>query len=174
MSDLSVSDLAKAARNEGYDTFELKNPTTGEAQTFELKHLGYDDYLEFCSLVKPILTALSSGLDMGDRGGEFKLQFNPMDINYDELIGLAGKQLPRMAWLCCKQSAPKITIDKVKQLGHRPQTLLTVVLKQIKHNDMVKEFADFFPLIVEQVTALLPAAQEVMQPAPMETTAPTE
>jgi hypothetical protein len=174
MTEISQSDQLKAARNEGYGTFTLSNPASGDSKSFEIKHLSYDAYLEFCELARPILTACSSALDMGNNNGEFKLEFNPMAVDFASLLKLAGKELPRMAWLCCRQSEPKITIEEVKHLGYRPQALLSVVLQQIKHNEMVKEFADFFPKIVEQLTALLPAAQEAAAPIPAETTAPSE
>lgn len=171
MSDttLTTSTIMQAARNEAAGTFTLSNPS-GESKTFEIKHLSYDAYIEFCELARPILTTMSGALALDMSNGEFGLKFNPLNIDYEQVIKLAGKELPRMAWLCCKQSDPKITIDEVKRLGHRPQNLIAVVLQQVKHNDMVKEFADFFPQIVGQLTDLLPAAQEAVAPKPMETT----
>jgi hypothetical protein len=168
---MNTSDIAQAVRNDAVDTFTLSNPKLALTRTFEIKHLEYDAYIEFCDLARPILQAVATGLDLGAMSSDFKLQFNPAKIDFSEIIRLAGKELPRMAWLCCKQTDPKITVDEVKRLGYRPQMLLNVVLKQIKHNEMVQEFADFFPLIAEQFAALLPAAQEAMTPI---ATAPTE
>jgi hypothetical protein len=170
---LSQTEITQAVRNEAAGTFTLENPITKASRTFELKHLSYDAYLEFCELAHPILSTLSGALDMGNKGGEFKLEFNPLNIDYKTVLKLAGKELPRMVLLCCKQTDPRITLEEVKELGHRPQQLVQVVLKQIKHNEMVKEIADSFPQIVEQLTALLPAAQEAIAPIPAET-APTE
>lgn len=174
MSELNDTDKMKAARNEGYGEFTLTNPQTGNSKTFQLKNLSYDAYVEFCSLARPILITLGNGLDMGNKGGEFSLEFNPLNLDFEKLIEIAGKELPRMAWLCCRQSDPKIKLEEVKELGYRPQNLLLVVLQQIKHNDLVKEFADFFPQLVAALTELMPAATAAAAPIPTESTTPTE
>lgn len=166
-TSLSTTDIAKATRNEGYGTFLLENPHAndgkGDSREFELKHLDYDSYLEFCDLARPILQTVAGGLDLGGLASG-DLQFNPAKIDFGEILRQAGSELPRMVWLCCKQTDPKITLEEVKRLGYRPQAMLTVVLKQIKHNEMVQEFASFFPKIVEQFTALLPDMEQAVKP----------
>lgn len=159
-----------AARNEGYGEFTLTNPSTGESRTFERKHLTYDAYIEFCKLAYPIITAVGSGLKIGSDKGVMDFDFDPTTLDYQQLLGMCGAELPRMAHLCCKQSDPKITLEDVKRLGYRPQNLLAVVLAQVKHNDMVKEFADFFPTLVEKITALIPETKVALTPLPIEKT----
>jgi hypothetical protein len=160
MSELTTSDISRALRNEPLATFTLAHPRTGESRTFDLKDLDYDSYIEFCDLARPIITAVSGALDIKSDGGEVKLGFDPMGLDFGELLKLAGKELPRMVWLCCKMSDPKIKVEDVKRLAHRPHVLLEIVLMQIKHNEIVKEFADFFPRIAKALEELAPAAAE--------------
>jgi hypothetical protein len=168
---LSITDIAKAARNEPNGSFTLTNSHTGDTRTFDIKDLDYDSYIEFCDLARPIILAVSGAIDMApDPTGEMKLQFTPRGIDFDQLIKLAGTELPRMAWLCCKQSAPNISVAQVKALARRPHVMLEVVLKQIKQNEIVKEFADFFPRIAAGLQDLLPATQSALTP----TTASTD
>lgn len=169
MKEFTVSDQVKVARNEAVETFTLTSHD-GESRVFELKHLRYDDYLEFCELASPIIAELMGGLKPADINGEFKIDFNPLALDFQKLFKLAGRELPRMAWLICKQTEPKITIDKVKELGDRWQNLLLMVLKQIQHNAMIKELTDFLPLVVGQMTALV----EAHQPEKAATTTPSE
>lgn len=170
MSELTQSEIARAARNEPVGTFTLKNSHTGEERTFELKDLEYDSYIEFVDLARPIITAVAGSVQSKDNHGEFQLAFNPAGIDFGELIRLAGKELPRMALIICRQSDPRIKLEEVKRLGRRPMQLLEIVLMQIKQNSIVQEFADFFPRIATALQELLPAAQGAMTPV----AAPTE
>jgi hypothetical protein len=157
---LTTSDIARALRNEPAGTFTLSNPRTGESKTFDLLDLDYDSYIEFCDLARPIIGAVSGALSMNSDGGEVKLGFDPLGLDFGELLKLAGKELPRMVWLCCKLSDPKIKVDDIKRLAHRPHVLLEVVLMQIKHNGIVQEFADFFPRIAKALEELAPPVLE--------------
>lgn len=161
-TQLSATTIAQAVRNEPSATFLLGD------RTFDIKDLDYDSYIEFCDLARPIITSVADSLEVNNEGGKLDLQFNFLNIDSANLIKLAGKELPRMAWICCKQSDPKIKIEDVKRLGRRPLVMLEVVLKQVKHNEMVKEFADFFPRIASALTELMPAAKEAMEPIPVE------
>lgn len=174
MAELTATDQVKAARNEGYGEFTLTNPDTLESKTFELKHLSYDAYIEFCTLAHPIISAIGTGLAVNNtKTGELSFDFDPTNLDFKELLKMAGDQLPRMAYLCCKQSDPKVTVADVKRLGYRPQVLLNVVLEQVRHNRMVQEFADFFPQVVAKLQALVPDAQVALQPLPMNPEAET-
>jgi hypothetical protein len=126
-------------------------------RTFPVKDLSYDDYIEFVRLARPIITGAVAGFDLmsGD--------FNPMAIDYEDLLSLAGKELPKMAWLCCRASDAKITIDQVKALARRPYPLIDVVLVQVKHNQMVAELKDFFPVVVKRLMELAPEVQGAME-----------
>jgi hypothetical protein len=169
---LDATTIGKAVRNEPSSEFTLTNSHTKESKTFTIQDLDYDSYCEFCDLARPIIASVAGAIDMGTSPtGEMKLQFNAAGINYETLIKLAGKELPRMAWLCCKQSDPRIKLEDVKRLARRPMVMLEIVLKQIKQNEIVKEFADFFPRIAGALQELLPDATEALTPA---TTPPTE
>jgi hypothetical protein len=150
----------QAVRNEARGTFTLGD------RVFEIKDLQYDDYIEFCDLARPIITAVSQSLELNQENGQLDLQFNFGNLDFRQLLQLSKEELPRMAWLCCKQTDPKIKLAEVKRLARRPQTMLEVVLAQVKHNDLVKEFADFFPRMASALNELVPAATEAMVPIP--------
>lgn len=174
MSTLTPTDLTKAVRNEGYGTFTLTNPHTGEERTFERKHLTYDAYLEFIELAQPIVGEMINAFEPGNQNGELQIQFNPTALDYQKLIKLAGKELPRLALLCVQASDPKLKIDELKRLAPRPQAMLEIVLGQVAHNEMVKEFADFFQTIARQLTDLVPQVSAAVGPVGPETTTTTE
>lgn len=171
MSDLTASEISRGARNEPVGSFTLTNSHTGEQREFDLKDLEYDSYIEFVDLARPIITAVAGAVQSKDNHGEFQLAFNPIGIDFGELIRLAGKELPRMALIVCRQSDPKIKLEDVKRIGRRPMQLLEIVLMQIKQNQIVQEFADFFPRIATALQELLPAAQGAMTPVPAQTAA---
>lgn len=152
-------------RNEPRGTFTLGNERLG-VREFDIKDLSYDDYIEFCDLARPIITSVSESLEVTQDNGQLDLQFNFVNLDFEKILKLAQKELPRMAWICCRQSDPKIKIEEVKRLAHRPQAMLEVVLAQIKHNEMVKEFADFFPRIASALNELMPEAREAITPIP--------
>lgn len=168
--EITQTEMAQHLRNEAAGTFSITNPRTKESRTFELKDLDYDAYIEFCDLARPIISAVAGGLDINSEGGEIKLGFNPMGLDYEQLLALAGKELPRMVWVCCRMTDPKIKIEDVKRLAGRPHVLLEIVLMQIKHNEIVKEFADFFPRLAKALEGLAPEAQALTTPM----AAPTE
>lgn len=176
MPELTPTDIAKAVRNEPRGTFTLGDEEFGVTpRTFEIKDLDYDSYIEFVDLARPILSALAESLQVTQDNGELGLQFDPSSLNYEELIKLAGSKLPRMAWLCCKQSDRSIKLDEVKRLGRRPHNLLMVVIEQVKANKLVEEFARAFPQIAASLKELVPAATEAVAPIPMaDQTQPTE
>src|SRR4051812_8904860 len=98
---LTTSDKIKAVQNEGYGTFTLGD------REFEIKHLSYDSYLEFCEIVPNVVGAIASGLELAnDAELGASLRLNPAAINHVELFRLAKTDLPRLAWLCCKQADP--------------------------------------------------------------------
>lgn len=162
--EISQTEMAQRLRNEPAGTFTITNPRSGESRTFDLKDLDYDAYIEFCDLARPIIGAVAGGLAIDSTGGEVKLKFDPMGLDFEQLLSLAGKELPRMVWVCCRMSDPKIKIEEIKRLAGRPHVLLEVVLLQIKHNEIVKEFADFFPRLAKALENLAPEAQALATP----------
>jgi hypothetical protein len=155
---LTEEQIHRAARNEAVGTFRLTHPKTGEFKEFELEDLDYDSYIEFCELARPIVSSVYNAFSINSEAGEVKLGFDPTSVDFSELLRLAGKELPKMAWLCCRLSDPKIKIEEVKRLAHRPHAMLEVVMMQIKHNQIVQEFADFFPRIAKAIEDLAPPA----------------
>src|SRR3954469_18573633 len=89
-----------------------KDFTLGEgdnARTFSVRDLGYFDYIEFVGLVKPLVTVAAGALEMGAKDGEMKVDFNPSNLDFDQIIKLCGKELPKMAGIVCRQTDSKIT-----------------------------------------------------------------
>lgn len=159
--------ISNAVRNEHPNVPAIVLGPEGAQREFPLKDLDYDSYIDFCRLAKPIITAVASGMAVKtDEKGEVDLGFNPFDLDFDTLIEMAGENLPRMAWLCLKQSEPKISIGEVKKLARRPQVMIEIVLAQVKHNEMVQEFASFFPRILQALTDLAPEAKAMLESQP--------
>lgn len=155
---LSQTDLYNAATNTGHGTFTLGD------REFEIKDLEYDDYLLFCRKAQPIIMAVTGCINTTAEDGRIGVKFNAMGLDFPKLLELAGDELVKMAWICCKQSEPAITERQVKKLAKRPMALLEVVIIQIKQNNLVQEFVDFFQRVSGRMAELLPAAQEAMQP----------
>lgn len=151
-----------AAKNEWGKTFTLKD------QTFEILDLQYFDYLEFITLGKPLIAVVANGLEMGNEGGEINVNFNPTGLDFDQILGLCGKELPKMAWLVCKQSQPRIKQEEVCLLAHRPQRLVEIVLLQILHNNMIQEFGSFFTRLTAIVSALMPDVAKMTAPSELQ------
>jgi hypothetical protein len=151
--------LHDSFRNEHHKFFTLGT------REFPVKDLGYDDYIEFVRLSKPLLTVMASTMELTPKDGDLTLDFDPTKLDMDVLLDVAGDDLPKMAWICCRQSDPKIALSEVKALARRPWAMLQVVLQQVKQNDLVKEFADFFPHLAKSVEDLIPQATAAMTPS---------
>lgn len=155
---LTTSQIADAVRNDYPDkSFKLGN------REFPIHDLDYDSYIEFMELARPIIVSLANTITpvMKDQKLDFDLNYGKLD--FGSLIKLAGNELPRMAHICCRQSDPKVSIADVKRLARRPHNLIEVVLLQVKHNELVKEFADFFPRLKESVLGLAPDTAEMTE-----------
>lgn len=152
--------IASAVKNEWGKTFTLGD------REFEIKDLGYFDYVEFVALAKPLMTVAMNGLEMTTKDGEIGVDFNPAAVDLDQIIAIAGKELPKLAHLVCKQSDAKIKVSEVAELARRPQRLLEVVLMQIMHNKMIEEFASFFQRLAAMTQALLPDAANLASTTP--------
>jgi hypothetical protein len=157
--EITDHDKIVAAQNEWGKTFKLGD------REFEIKDLGYFDYIEFMSLAKPIIKLAAGALEMDNAGGELKADFNPAALDMDEVIKLCGKELPRMGQLICKQTDPKIKAEEVAILAHRPQRLVELVLMQILHNNMIQEFASFFTRLTAMVTVMMPDLAKAATPS---------
>lgn len=161
MSEPTKEQIYDVARNEHHKTFKL-----GERE-FPIKDLDYDSYLEFMELSYPIIQAVTDSLELTSSNGEPDVAFNPATFDVGKIIKLAGSNLPRMTWLCCKQSDPAITIPEVKRLARRPHVMIQVVFEQIKHNKLVEEIRDFFQSMAPAVRSLAPEAAALATPVPV-------
>lgn len=170
----TVTDEQKiaAVKNEWSKVFTLGE---GDNQrTFEIKDLPYFDYIEFMQLARPIIKVAAGGLSLDNEGGEIKADFNPVNIDLDEVIGICGKELPKLGWLICKQSDPKIKQEEVALLARRPQRLIELVLMQIGHNKMIEEFGAFFQRLTAMVTIMMPDIAQAANPSALQTESTTE
>jgi hypothetical protein len=107
---------------------------------YKLVHLPYRDYVQFICLVEPALKGVLNGGFVIDEALEATSIIRPL-----------LDTLPELAWLCLKQTNPKLTVEDVMEYGKTPVALANIVLAQIKHNNMIEEFASFFT----QATTLL-------------------
>lgn len=165
---LTEQQVISGAKNEWGKEFTLGS------KTFEVKDLGYFDYIEFIQLAKPLVSVAASALEMGAKDGEMKVDFNPANLDFDQIIKLCGKELPRLAGIVCRQSEPKITDKQVAELAHRPQRLVEVVLLQVMHNNMIQEFGAFFQRLTGMVTSLVPDMAKVAAPSEIGSDSTTE
>lgn len=163
MSDTLVApseqQIVSAMKNEWGKEFELGG------QKFEIKDLGYFDYVEFITLAKPLVLLVGESLETTAKDGEIGIEFNPAAVDFDKILAMCGKELPRLAWLICKQTNPALKPNDVAELARRPYVLVEIILLQIKHNDMIQEFASFFQRLTRMVTALMPEAANAVAPS---------
>ena len=126
---------------------------------FPIRDFEYDDHIAFMRSAKPLVMMVAEAyLSINDAG---EAGFNWMGLleNHDGLMDVCEKDLPRMALLCCRQSDATMTEAELKKLARRPYELLDAVLVQIKHSQIVEEFARFFPQIVGRLMDLAPSAE---------------
>lgn len=163
---LSDEQIQAAVTNDYYpNCFKVGKPGSPEYREFPIKDLDYKSYIAFCRVAKPIIEAAAGALKVGmDDAGQVAVNFDPFGIDFEALMDLAEKDLPHMAWLCLKQSDPKLTVAKVEEMLPRPQLMLEIVLQQVKQNNLVKEFADFFPRLMTSLSSLIPDVQAVVNP----------
>jgi hypothetical protein len=169
---LTQSDILAAAKNEWDKEFTIGEGD--EKRTFQLKDLGYFDYIEFVGLVKPLISVAAGALEMGAENGEMKVDFNPANLDFDAIFKLCGKELPKMAGIVCRQSEPKITDKAVAELARRPQRLVEIVLMQVAHGKMIEEFGSFFQRLTTMVTSMMPDMAKVAAPSEIGSDSTTE
>jgi hypothetical protein len=145
-----------AIRNEHGATFWIGDKAKG-GREFPIKDLSYDDYMEFLELSRPIIQAVVEMVKVEDNGTpNGAITADMANLSIDTIVGLAGKNLPRMAWICARQSDPLITEDEVKRLARRPFHLVPPIIAQVKHNELAKEIMDFFLTAPALVTEMIP------------------
>ena len=149
-STLTLPEIHRAAFNLPADQFALGD------RLFQLQDLSYDNYLLFLGYLTPLIEVVvqraagSAGVSIPG----IDLQSNALSAN--NILKLCGKELPEMVQIMCRESAPDITVEEVKALAKRPTVLVTAVIKQIKQNGMIQDFADFFGQVLSVVKPLTP------------------
>lgn len=131
------------------------------SREFPYKDLAYDDYIEFCAIIAPFVEQIFSTAKpkIVDKDGqpELDFDFDTTSLDPKTLVRMGAEALPKLAWLCCRQSDETISIKDVKRLaGGKPWPLLSVVFKQVKHNKIVEDVIAFFPQLGELAGDLIP------------------
>ena len=112
---------------------------------YKLVHLPYRDYVQFICLIEPAIKGFFSGSILIEDTLEASSIIRPLlDV------------LPELVWLCLKQTDPSITVEQIMKYGKTPTALANIVIAQIKHNNMIQDFSDFF----KQATQLVKPATE--------------
>jgi hypothetical protein len=111
-----------------------------DGKVFKIVHLKYDDYMLFLTLLAPVLEIILN------QTGQVNNTVNVLHI-----IELCGKNLPQLVFIVLHQTDPEITVNRVKELCPTPFKMAEVVMLQVKHNQMIKDFASFFPQLTEMM-----------------------
>jgi hypothetical protein len=117
---------------------------------FDIKDLPYDSYIAFVSHLAPLIEVLvkkMSGTQVSIPG----INLESSAFSTDKIILLCKDTLPEMVQLMCKETDPDITVADVKALAKRPTVLANAVIRQVKQNEMIQDFTDFFAQVVSAV-----------------------
>lgn len=139
---LSKEEQIRAATNSpelSEETFQLGD------QTFKIIDLPYDDYLQFVSLLSPLLDAFISKLTPAASIPGINLDSGK--VTTAAVMKYCGTSLPEMVRIVCSQTDPAITVETVKAKGKNPFRLAGIVMLQISRNNIIGDFADFFAQI---------------------------
>src|SRR6185312_10862269 len=139
---LNAAEIARAVTND--PALALDSFTLGDVE-YKLVDLPYDDYIVFVSLLEPLINTFVKGA-AGKRG----ISLNGLEVasssemTVSSLLTYCHASLPQMVQVICRQTDPAITTDAIKVAGKTPFRLAEIVLKQIIHNNIIKDFASFF------------------------------
>ena len=114
-------------------------------QTFKIIDLPYDDYLQFVSMLSPLLDAFISKLTPAASIPGINLDSGK--VTSAALLKYCGTTLPEMVRIICSQTDPAITVETIKAKGKNPFRLAGIVMQQISRNNIIGDFADFFAQI---------------------------
>jgi hypothetical protein len=148
---LDSRDLIRAAVNLPAGQFQL-----GE-RVFEIHDLSYDAYIAFIAYLTPLIEHVVQKIAGGQGVSIPGIELNNSLFSASNILSLCSKELPEMVHLMCLESDPDITIAEVKKLAKRPTVLVTAIMKQIKQNEMIKDFADFFAQVLSVLKPLAPS-----------------
>jgi hypothetical protein len=143
--------IIRAAVNLPVDTFTLGD------RVFPLKDLSYDSYIAFIGYLTPLIEhvveKIAGGQGISIPGIDLKTSL----FSANNILSLCKEDLPEMVQLMCRESDPDITVAQVKELAKRPTVLVTAIILQVKQNEMIKDFADFFGQVLSVLKPLTPA-----------------
>lgn len=142
---LTSLQLTRAAVNLPVDQFQLGD------RTFTIQDLSYDSYITFIGYLTPLIENVVSKIANNQGVSIPGIEMQSSLFSATNILSLCSKELPAMVQLMCRETDPSITVEQVKELAKRPTVLVTAVTKQIKQNDMIKDFADFFAQVLSVV-----------------------
>jgi hypothetical protein len=137
--------LIRAALNLPADQFQLGD------RTFNIHDLEYDDYLLFIGHLTPLIEVLAKKVAEKHGVSIPGMDITPESINPTNILRVCGDILPEMVRIMCKYTDPNITVDEVKKLAKKPLPLALAIIKQVKQNKMMEDFADFFGLTMGMI-----------------------
>lgn len=144
------AETARAATNSPLlspDKFKL-----GDVE-FTIKDLSYDDYMEFITMLSPVIDTLFS--KVAERNGVSipGVQINTSSISIKAIFDYCANDLPEMAHIVTRQSQPDLSVEEIKNLGKTPIMLAQIVMAQLKRNNVIAEMADFFRLLQPMISS---------------------
>lgn len=150
VTSLTQRDVTRAAVNLPAGQFAL-----GE-RIFDIHDLSYDSYIAFIAYLTPLIEHVVQKIAGGQGVVIPGIDLSTSLFSATNILSLCGKELPEMVQLMCKESDPTITVEEVKALAKRPTVLVSAIIKQIKQNEMIKDFADFFAQVLSVMKPLTP------------------
>lgn len=139
--ELTETDMVRGATN--HPSLASDSVMLGDRE-FKILDLEYDPYVRFLAYLQPLMEVILSrvsamqGVVLPKESG----------ISAASLVTYCAESLPEMARIVCQSTDPAITVEEVKRLGKNPFKLASVVLAQVNQNKMIKDFSDFFQLVL--------------------------
>jgi len=135
MSTITQIDTALAATNApSLSDIEV---SIGD-RSWKVVFLKYAEQVKFLALLQPLMESLAgkmAGIDSG--------------MTAAGLLKYCGGNLPEMAAIVCRQTDSTVTAEQLVAIeGVSPFKLASIVVSQIKRNQMIEEIVSFFEQIV--------------------------
>lgn len=151
---MTNAEISRAVTNN--PSLSLEEFSLGD-RTFKIVDLSYDSYVDFLTLLSPLIEAVFGSVASAANMNGIKLDASALSVS--TVIKHCAKTLPDLVLLVCKQTQRDITVDEVKLLGKTPLVLGAIVLKQLQKNNIIKDFADFFAQALPVLKANLPTTK---------------
>jgi hypothetical protein len=143
---------------------------------FQVVSLGYKQYLQFVSRLKPIIglvasklkntitDAVNSKVNVGIPG----IALSALgDIDPAYLLNFCAEDLPQMVEIVCNMKPLReeklgelVTAQWVEDNAQSPFELINIVLAQVNKNKMIVQFADFFAQVLPIFLSKRPATDQ--------------